>query len=379
MTDPRVLIVMPLGEQLGGGEMMFRQLMQHGRDRGVEWIVVFTKAGPLVEETEALGVETHLIPAGRIRDVPRRIQAIRGIAALARARQASLIFGWMAASQLLAGPAAWLADIPGAWYQVGLPRPDWIDRFATFCRARGILVLSRDVAAAQARVRPSRPLSLVYPGASLERFESMRGESPHDLRAELGLPDEGPLIGIVGRLQRWKGMHTVIAALPLVRAQHPKARLVIVGGTHETEPTYGSDLRMLAARSEVADTVIFAGFQPDVPRWMQAMDIIVHASDREPFGIVVVEAMALGKPVVAGAAGGPSEIITPGVDGLLAPFEDARALAAAISRYLDDPAFAIRCGTAARARAAEFSARRYAVAASEAILSLALGGDEVPA
>jgi glycosyltransferase involved in cell wall biosynthesis len=379
VTDPRVLIVMPLGEQLGGGEMMFRQLMQHGRGRAVEWIVVFTKDGPMVSETEALGVETHLVPAGRIRDLPRRIQAIRLIAALARERQVSLVFGWMAAAQLLAGPAAWLADIPGAWYQVGLPRPDWIDRFATLCRARGVLVLSRDVAAAQARLRPRRPLSLVYPGASLERFEAVRVESPHDLRSELGLPDDGPLIGIVGRLQRWKGMHTAIAALPIIRAQHPNARLVIVGGVHDTEPGYGDELRALATSLGVTGAVTLAGFQSDVPRWMQAMDILVHAADREPFGIVVIEAMALGKPVVAGSAGGPAEIITPGEHGLLAPFEDAHALAAAVNRFLDDPALAVRCGTAARARAAEFSARRFAVAATDAILALALGGTEVPA
>jgi glycosyltransferase involved in cell wall biosynthesis len=373
VTDPRVLIVMPLGEQLGGGEVMFRQLMQHGQGRGVEWIVVFTKDGPLVSETRALGIETHLVPAGRIRQIPRRIRAIRRIAAIARDRQVSLVFGWMAASQLLAGPAAWLADIPGAWYQVGHPRPDWIDRFATMCRARGILVLSKDSAAAQARIRPRRPLSLVYPGASLERFEVARGESPQQLRVAFGLPSEGTLIGIVGRLQRWKGMHTVIAAMPAIRARHPNSHLVIVGGAHDTEPRYGDELRALARSRGVEGAVTFAGFQTDVPRWMQAMDIIVHASDHEPFGIVVIEAMSLGKPIVAGSTGGPAEIITPGVDGLLAPFGDEAALAARILQYLDDPGLAITCGSAARARASEFSAKRFAASASAAILTLALG------
>jgi len=89
------------------------------------------------------------------------------------------------------------------------------------------------------------------------------------------------------------------------------------------------------------------------------MDVVVHASDREPFGIVVVEAMALGKPVVAGAEGGPREIITEGVDGLLAPYEDAEALARQILRYLDDPAFARRMGEAARRRARDFSPEAF--------------------
>ena len=373
MTDLRVLVVMPLGEQLGGGEMMFRQLMEHGRGQGIEWIAVFTKDGPMVEETRGFGVETHLVEAGRIREVGRRIGAIRRIAALARERQVSLVFGWMVSSQLLAGPAAWLADIPAAWYQVGLPSPDWMDRFATFCRARGIVVLSKDVAAAQARIRPVRPQQLVYPGASLEKFERVRAESPATLRARFGLPVTGPLIGIVGRLQRWKGMHTLIAAMPVVRARHPDAELVVVGGAHDTEPAYGDELRALARANGVEGAVTFAGYQADVPHWMQAMDIVVHASDREPFGIVVVEAMALSKPVIAGAAGGPAEIITDGKDGLLVPFNDVAALARAVTRFLDDPGFAERCGAAAHTRAHDFSAQRYAARLVDAIRELALG------
>ena len=375
MTDLRVLVVMPLGEQLGGGEMMFRQLMQHGQGQGIEWIAVFTKDGPMLAETRAMGIETHLIEAGRIRNLPRRISAIRCIAWLARERQVSLVFGWMVSSQLLAGPAAWVADIPAAWYQVGLPAPDWMDRFATWCRARGVVVLSKDVERAQARLTPARELRLVYPGASLERFEAVRSESPAALRERFGLPRKGPLIGIVGRLQRWKGMHTVIAAMPAVRAAHADAQLVVVGGPHDTEPRYGDELRAQASALGVADAVTFAGFQQDVPRWMQAMDVIVHASDREPFGIVVVEAMALGKPVIAGSAGGPSEIITDGVHGLLAPFGDASALSGAINRFLGDPALMARCGAAAHARAQEFSAQAYAAKLTDVVREFALGED----
>ncbi len=370
MSTPRVLLVMPLGEQLGGGEMMFRQVLQHARDGRVEWIVVFTRDGPMVQEARALGIETHLIPAGRLRQLGRRLAAIRAIAALARERRVDLIFGWMVASQTIAGPAALLAGVPHAWYQVGLPAPDWMDRLATLFPARGVLVLSRDCATAQARLWPARPQRLVYPGASLERFDAARAESPAAARAALNLPRDATLIGIVGRLQRWKGMHVLIDALPAVRAKHPGATLVIVGGPHEPEPDYPALLQAQVLRLGLNDAVIFAGFQSDVPRWMQAMDIVVHASDREPFGIVVIEAMALGKPVVAGAAGGPAEVLTPGVDGLLAPFGDAAALSGALLRYLDDPSFAARCGEAAARRARDFSATRFAAAFTDAVLSL---------
>ena len=75
-----------------------------------------------------------------------------------------------------------------------------------------------------------------------------------------------------------------------------------------------------------------AGKQTNVPDWMMAMDIVIHASDREPFGIVIVEAMALGKPVIASIPGGPEEIVTDGEDGLLVRSGDAGALAAAMRR-----------------------------------------------
>jgi glycosyltransferase involved in cell wall biosynthesis len=125
----------------------------------------------------------------------------------------------------------------------------------------------------------------------------------------------------------------------------------------------------------VTDAVTFAGFQQDVPRWMQAMDVIVHASDREPFGIVVVEAMSLGKPVIAGSEGGPAEIMIDGEHGLLTPFGDAAALARAITRFLGDAALAERCGAAAARRAKEYSAQAYAERLTDVVREFALGED----
>jgi len=152
----------------------------------------------------------------------------------------------------------------------------------------------------------------------------------------------------------------LVDAMAAVHAARPDVRAVVVGGPHETELRYPGELVAQVEALGLRDVVRFAGFQSNVPEWMQAMDVIVHASDREPFGIVVIEAMALGKPVVAGAAGGPAEIITDGVDGALVPFGDAAGLARAILRYLGDAAFAARAGSSARVRAAAFDDRTYA-------------------
>jgi glycosyltransferase involved in cell wall biosynthesis len=356
----RVLVVMPLGAALGGGEQMLRQLLIHGRGQGVEWSVVFLRDGPMVEEMRALGLDVRVIEAGRFRNVPARLRAIRSIARLAQAGGADLVLGWMVAGQLTAGAAALLAGIPCVWFQVGTPRPDWLDRLATLLPARGVLVLSRAAAAAQARVWPRRKQWLVYPGASLDAFDPARLPSPEAARAKLGLLAQGPLVGMVGRLQRWKGMHVFIAAMARVHKLRPDARAVIVGAPHETEPRYEAQLRVQAAASGLDGLVRFAGFQSNVPEWIQAMDVFVHASDGEPFGIVVIEAMALGKPVIAGAAGGPAEIITDGENGVLVLYGDEESLAQSILRYLDDHEFAARVGAAARIRAAVFDDRTYA-------------------
>ena len=360
MTPLRVLVVMPLATARGGAEMNFRQLMLHGRGKDVEWIVVFLRDGPMVTEMRALGLDVRVVDAGRFRSLAKRVRAIRRVARLAASRKADLVLGWMVAGQLTAGAAAMIAGIPCMWFQAGTPRPDWLDRASTLLPARGVIVVSRAAGAAQARVWPPRRQWLVYPGASLDAFDPSRLPPPAAARSRLGLPAAGPLIGMAGRLQRWKGMHLFVDAVARVRASRPDVHAVIVGGTHETEPQYGAELRAQVHALGLDHVVTFAGFQANVAEWVQAMDVFVHASDREPFGIVVVEAMALGKPVVAGAAGGPAEIITDGETGQLTPYGDTGSLAHAILRYLDDRAFAARVGAAARIRAAVFDDRTFA-------------------
>ena len=121
-------------------------------------------------------------------------------------------------------------------------------------------------------------------------------------------------------------MHVLVEAMPAILEAHPDAHCVLVGGDHAQEPDYPAFLRERIDGLSLTEKVTLTGLQSNVPKWMQAMDVIVHASDQEPFGIVVIEAMALGKPVVAGNAAGPTEVITEGVNGLLTPYGDAAAL-----------------------------------------------------
>jgi glycosyltransferase involved in cell wall biosynthesis len=357
----KIIVIMPLAELRGGGEMMLWDLMQQGRNAGVEWLVIFLEKGPMVEQVKNLGIETHVIPSGRLRHVHRFIATVLKIASIARSYQADVIVSWMWITHLYGGLAAMMVGKPAVWYQLEVPSDQpFLVKLATLVPARAVVTLSKDGKEAQARIWPHRPTLLVYPGVSLDRFEPANLPSPQEARQKLGLPMSGPLIGIVGRLQRWKGIHVVVEAMPKILEQYPDAHCVVVGGKHNLEPDYEGFVKDKITALGLNDYVIMAGLQQNVPEWVQAMDVFVHASDKEPFGIVVIEAMALGKPVIAGNAGGPTEIITEGVNGQLTPYGDADALANAILRYLDNPEFANQVAVAARQRALDFSTQRYA-------------------
>ena len=371
---PRIVIVMRSGEWRGGAEQALYQLVRppaDGAPASVDWTVVFLEPGRLAEDIRALGVDTEVVNAGRLRHVHRWLASIAALRRILRGRRPRLCVAWMADAHLYLGPAALLARVPSTFYQVWVPRPSWVDRLATALPTRGVLAGSATIADAQRQLRPQRELPVVHFGADVGRFDAARLPDRQTARQALGLPLDVPLLGFVGRLERWKGPQTLIEALPAVLVDHPEAMAVLVGSEHPRAPGFAAGLRMRAEQLNVVDHVIFAGEQSSPETWMAAFDVCIHASDTEPFGIVVVEALATGRPVIAGNAGGPTEVITDGVDGLLTPFEDAPALASAIQRLLDDPMLASRLGEAGRRRAPAFSADAFTSRMTSTLLDLA--------
>jgi glycosyltransferase involved in cell wall biosynthesis len=367
----RALIIMPLAERRGGAEVALSHLMWEGRGQEVEWIVLFLEDGPMVQEFRNLGVDARELNAGRLRHLRRYARTVWSLRQLAKETRADVVFSWMAKAHLYGGPAAALAGVPAVWYQHGIPASSsWIDRLAALLPARGVIATSKVAAAAQARIWPTRNQRVVYPGVSLNRFDLRALPAQEVVRQELDLPTKGPLIGFLGRLQRWKGVHVVIESMPRVLAAFPHATCVIVGGRHELEPGYSGYLSNRIAELHMEQHVRLVGFQSEISKWMHAVDVVVLPSDNEPFGITVVEAMALGKPVIAGASGGPTEIITPGRDGLLVASDHPSAVSDAILILLGDDEFASSIGVAARQRAQQFGADRYARNLIEALTEL---------
>lgn len=159
------------------------------------------------------------------------------------------------------------------------------------------------------------------------------------IRERHGLGPTEVVAGVFGRITPWKGQRELLEALATITGECPALRLLVVGDDSDTHGhAYLDEIRRLAAGPQLAGRVIMAGYQADAPGYYAAVDMVVHCSiEPEPFGRVVIEGMAAGKPVVAMAEGGPPEIITHGADGLLVVPRDRAALAAAIERLAMDP------------------------------------------
>ncbi|HET8889176.1 MAG TPA: glycosyltransferase family 4 protein, partial [Candidatus Angelobacter sp.] len=181
------------------------------------------------------------------------------------------------------------------------------------------------------------------------------------VRAEWGVEDDEVLIGMAGRVTRWKGQSVFVQAAKLIAEGRPQVKFAAVGGVFDTEKFYMDRFRKEVRDAGLENRLTINDFRADMPDVFAALDIFVLPSILpEPFGLVVIEAMASGKPVVATAPGGPSETVVDGETGFLVPPSDASAIAKALEELLADPQKRISMGEAGRRRAREvFSLPRY--------------------
>jgi glycosyltransferase involved in cell wall biosynthesis len=341
----RILITVPWGQRLGGAEAMLQGVFDGAVEAGHDLEPVFFQDGPWPAELRQAGFRVEVIDAGRLREVHRWLATVRRLAGLLRARKPDLILNWAAKTQLYGAPAAMLAGMTDRviWWQQAIPRRDWIDMSATLLPATAVGCYSRAAAQAQEHLVPKRQTFVVGAGSPLPAGGP--SEPP------LSLPGGVPIVGLVGRLQPWKGQDRMLRAQAILRDRGHRMHLLIVGGdSYGLSPDYAASLPLLIEQLGLGADVTMTGEVPDASPYIEQMDVLVNASDPEPFGIVILEGMARGVAVLAVNSGGPGDFVQDGQTGALARSGQPDALADALEPLLTSPELRERLGRAGRER-----------------------------
>jgi glycosyltransferase involved in cell wall biosynthesis len=335
--QPRLLSVQPVGD--GGGSetaliLMIRQLAA----AGWECHVAVPPPVRLAAEYRAAGAVVHTVPMARLTTsgsaarwlayAVRWPVTVGRLARLARRLDASVIhsnslhcwYGWAAAA-LTGRPHVWHAREIVFQSALALRVERWLTRHF----ADTVIAGSEAIAA---QLQPA-PVTVIRDEADPERF---RPDRAGRFRVDVGIGDGAPLVGSVARLDTWKGFDVLLDALTPLRKARPDVELVIAGGAVPGKEDYAAGLR---SRAAALPGVHWLGPRYDVPDLMADLDVFVQVSTApEPFGLVLVEALASGVPVVAGAEGGPLEIVSGGPTGRVVPPGDPAALATAVLALL---------------------------------------------
>jgi len=350
ITQTRIMFVSP-NALLGGGEINQMLLASHlDRARFVPEVVV-SADGPYSDELRARDIPVKVLSIRPVRVGSRKLPSPAAAALLyryIRKRRPHIVHSSSLPEDLHSSVAGRMAGVPVVHdAQTIIYRAAPFDRWRAAVSAR-VICISHAIRNSMARARlPVHNTEVIYSGVDLAEHARADGRK---FREEFGLAD-APVVGIASRLSPEKGHDYFLRAAAALKERFPNARFLVVGGATYAPRQYEMYLKDLSHALGLDNCVIFTGFRRDVLNAIAAMDVLVCAADEEALGRVVLEAMALGKPVVATKAGGPCETVEDGVTGMLVRPNDSRSLAEAIARMLENPENAGQMGRRARERA----------------------------
>jgi glycosyltransferase involved in cell wall biosynthesis len=395
----RILYLTSSG-QLGGAERVLLDLAAALRRSHPEWALhlAAVEPGPFVSAARDIGVAASVLPLPRtLADLgesgssPGRVALrlagaawpLRRYLAGLREHIASVGADIVHSHGLKTHVLAALTHVPGA--RVVWHVHDYIGQRKVTARLLRQLAGRADLAIANSAsvgadvanvCRGRLPVKTVLNGVDVD---ALSPEGPHlDLDAASGLPPAPPgtvRIGLVATFARWKGHATFLEAVARVPRDVPVRAYIVGGPVYQTSGSQFTleELTAASARLGLAGRVGFTGFQSDRAAAMRALDVVVHASTApEPFGLVIAEAMSVGRAVITTAVGGAAELVQPDVDAVIARPGDADDLARMLAQLAASPNRRLELGRAARTTAiARFSRTRFAAEIANAYLQVA--------
>lgn len=346
----------------GASRMLLRWLRDMDRQK-FEPIVVLPGNGPLKDFIEAEGIEVILHP--RLSVISRPVfhswrlalfllnfpLSVLWLRRLMRRRRIALAYtntGVMVSPAL----AARLAGVPHVWHI-----REWFQEFRSLWPwlSRYIRTFSRQIVAVSTAIadqfKPGGTARVIHDGFPLEEFQVPKESLRRDFRARHGLGDDF-VVGCVGRIKFVrKGQEFLVQAVSLLKQRGQQVKALIVGAPFPGNEMHLARLQDLVRELGVEDCVVFTGELPDARPAYAAMNVLALTSAQpEPFGGVVMEAMAMELPVIATNIGGSIDQVVEGVTGLLVPPAEPGALADAIEKLMNDPGLCRRMGSAAMKR-----------------------------
>lgn len=349
----------------GGGERHTADLANALSRRGHEVFVAAPARAPLVEELKR-------VPAENVFELPLRnaldVQSAIELARCVRDREIELIHAHVARDYLLAALASRRSAAPLVLTR-HLERPLKSLHRWTLAGVACVIAVSEAVERSllSQKIFPPEKIRRIPNGIDVERFERRaRSFDTQRFRRLSGIKGQ-LVVGIAGELREHKGQEDFIRAAQLTARVRDDVEFVIAGEDQSPRKEYRAQLERLSSELGLQTRVHFTGWLEDVAALLPALDIFVSSSRVEPFGLVMVEAMAAGLPVVATATGGAREIVEDGVTGKLVPVGDWQALSGAVSSLLVNEEERRRMGERGRERARTCFSLERMVAETEAL------------
>jgi glycosyltransferase involved in cell wall biosynthesis len=306
--------------------------------------------GRLSEELRAEGATVDPLGVTRVRRPWTVLHARRRLSELLASTHVDVAVSHSAWSQAIFGPVIQMAGVRSTFWLHGARGPRWLELWARRTPVDLVLCNSRYTAAAPHGFAGARSEVCYYPVAPGQQVEP---EDRLALRRSGSIPEDTCVILQASRMESGKGHAVLLDALAAIRGRTDWECWIAGGAQRRSEVAYEDSLRRRSSALGFDSRVHFLGQRDDVPQLMGAADLFCHPHTApEAFGIVFVEAMYRGLPVVGSASGGPTEIVNPDC-GLLVEPGNPRALATALTALLDDPARRTEMGAHGPARARE--------------------------
>ena len=343
----RVLAISNHATFLGGGEHSYLDLISHLPGE-YPVIASLPSEDVLSKKIRESGISTVIIPLPRINPayIFHMTKSIWRLRNICKAERVNLIYANGSRAAFFGGVVGRLCSIPVIWHC----RVSGSDPYLDFILIRMVnrIVANSKATAFRFSSHFRGKIDVVYNGFDLEWLKEQNVTMP------VWIQNDWISILVVARVSRWKRHDLILSAFEKIAIVEKNAHLICIGGKDHSEPDWWNDLQEKTKNSPFSARIHWVGAVDDVRPWYRAASIFVLSSVNEPFGRVVVEAMACGVPVIATQSGGIPEIMTHLQNGMLVPENDASAISEAVKKILHDESLKKRIVAEGLKRAEQF-------------------------